>query len=120
MENEKKFTIMKALEILQEIRYYDSKGNVVYQMDEGEESFYLGKAYREYCPTCITPDNFVKILRLAGKLEYLNVINITNEKRQEKTRYDNNAIIPFFKTKRKMYYETPKISRVIDKALGLK
>lgn len=106
MKSKKKFTIMKALEIIQEIRYYDSNGNIVYEMDEGEESFYLAKAYREYCPANITTTQFIKTLKLAGMLEHLNIINITNEKRKEEPRYANNALFPLFKIKRKVYYET--------------
>ena len=106
---EKKLTIMKALEILQKIRYYDSNGNIVCEMDEGEESFYLARAYKEYCPANITTKQFVRFLKFADKLEHLNIVNITNEKRKEETCYADNALFPLFKSKRKVYYKTSKI-----------
>ena len=110
MEKIKKFTIMKALEILQGIRYYDSKGNIVYNIvDECIEMDYLEEAYKNYCPRSVNYQHFLKILRMADILEHINIINTTNKERDSESLYANNSIHPFIKIKRKTYYGEPNI-----------
>ncbi len=101
-EKKHKITIMEALEILQGIRYYDSRGNIFYlTVDESVELRYLEREHQKYD---IPYKRFIRVLKIADELEHFGLINISNEERLHNYP-PNYGIHPLIRIKRKTYYK---------------
>lgn len=96
----KDLTIGVAVELLQNIRYYDKDHSIVILMDESEEMDYVCAICKRYNGT---PKQIIEKLRLANLLESLGLINVNNPSRAEKIPgyIKDNNVVPRVKIRRK-------------------
>ena len=105
----KKIDIKEALEIMQNIRYFDQNGNIVFLMDESEEMDYLKGKFIEY--DC-SKKQFYRVLRIADKLEKYGLINTNNFRRNDKNSCGDNIISPLIRIKRKNNYKKVSLFKI--------
>lgn len=86
---------------MQEIRYYDKNGNMVFLMDESDECYYLGKIFKKYEGT---PKQIVRKMKIASWLETIGVLNVNNLNRENETP-DDLKYIPLIRIKRHNNYK---------------
>ena len=101
-----KLDVKEALGIMQNIRYFDQKGDIVFLMDESEEIDYLKETFEKY--DC-TKKHFYRVLRIADKLEKFGIININNSRRNDNVLDGSSKISPFIRIKRKNNYNKGKL-----------